>query len=522
MKKFHIIPVCAALTLILTCSLTPVAPCGETFLQSLQGWRIFIDPGTGNELSKIPFVEKTKDKNDVTEADINMRVALFLADFFKKAGAEILLSREPAQPLPKLDERLKKADEFKANLIISIHHDRVKDPRVNYVNAYYHPSGKEPNTSIARNIVASLGKDLNLPVHGPDTFPYPLLTMTTMPAVMVNCGFLSNPDLAKNLNSLEYNRSEAIAILKGMLAFQEELSKTQTAKPPLVIPETKVRPMSPLPPMNIPPPPAPQPSPVAQVTVPIPAPPTPLPAAQPTESFNPPLQNPADAPIDQTWLFGESHAQLPPRKGIAFKAKEGAIIKSAADGTVVEASDTSPPAAPQYPNCVIIRHTGLGAPYIMLYTFYGRLATISVKKGDNVKRGDPIGTCGSNFSITGANRDKDFEFQVRWGNINESCIVNPELFLKPLTTNTGIIIGRIVNDAGEPLTATRINGIKKQGEISNYGYSITYAPGFNASELYNENFVIGDVTAGQYTLTTQYGSRNVIVEPGKITRLEWK
>ncbi|MCX6999714.1 MAG: N-acetylmuramoyl-L-alanine amidase, partial [Candidatus Sumerlaeota bacterium] len=134
MKKFHIIPVCAALTLILTCSLTPEAPCGETFLQSLQGWRIFIDSGTGNELSKIPFVEKTKDTNDVTEADINMRVALFLADFFKKAGAEILLSREPAQPLPKLDERLKKADEFKANLILSINHDREKNPKVNYVN----------------------------------------------------------------------------------------------------------------------------------------------------------------------------------------------------------------------------------------------------------------------------------------------------------------------------------------------------------------------------------------------------
>ena len=519
MKKIHIIPVCVALPLILTLSLTPVAPCGGTFLQPLQGWRIFIDPGTGNELSKIPFVEKTKETKDVTEADIDMRVALFLADFFKKAGAEILLSREPAQPLPGLDERLKKADEFKANLIISIHHAREKDPKVNYVNVYYHPSGKEPNASIARNVIASLGKDLNLPVHEPDTFPYPLLTRTTVPAVMVNCGFLSNPDTAKNLDSLEYNRSEAIAILKGMLSFQEDLEKTQQAKPPLIIPEAKVRTLSPLPPMNITPPPVPQPRPVAQVTVPSQVP---LPSVQPSEVFNPPLQNPADAPIDQTWLFGEPYRNFPPRKGIAFKAKEGTIIKSAADGTVVEATETTPPAALHYPNGVIIRHTGLGEPYNILYTVYGRLATISVKKGDKVKSGDHIGTCGPNFSITGVNRDKDFEFQVRWGNINENCIVNPELFLKPLANNTGIIIGRLVDDKGEPLTSVRINGIKKQGEISTYGYSLTYAPGFNPSELYNENFVIGDVFAGKYNLTTQYGARDVVVAPGKITKLEWK
>jgi hypothetical protein len=68
----------------------------------------------------------------------------------------------------------------------------------------------------------------------------------------------------------------------------------------------------------------------------------------------------------------------------------------------------------------------------------------------------------------------------------------------------------------------RIDGAKKPDDYLHYEFSMTYGEGANSSPQWEENFMIGDMVVGSYTLTTQYGTKDVIVEPGMVTFVEWE
>jgi N-acetylmuramoyl-L-alanine amidase len=49
-----------------------------------------------------------------------------------------------------------------------------------------------------------------------------LLDRTDTPAVMVECGFLSNPEEAAKLEDAAYRRQVAFAIMSGVLSYRGE------------------------------------------------------------------------------------------------------------------------------------------------------------------------------------------------------------------------------------------------------------------------------------------------------------
>src|SRR5581483_1287933 len=109
-------------------------------------------------------------------------------------------------------------------------------------------------------------------------------------------------------------------------------------------------------------------------------------------------------PLDKiriTQLFGVTNASARlyvsgSHNGVDFAASVGTPVKAAADGTVEGAADTDlvcPGAS--FGRYVFIRH------YDGLATTYGHLSVISVKEGQQVKRGEVIGYSGSTGYATG-------------------------------------------------------------------------------------------------------------------------
>lgn len=504
----------------------------DKYLKPLDGWRIIIDPGTGREFEQTPFIEKDEDPLVDLETTANDNIAQFLSDFLTRAGAEIKISRDRNEQAKSIEDRIKTAKEFNSNLILSIHHDYRKSEDDNFVKCYYYPDGEEPGASIARAVAETLSSEIDIQNQGAGTFPYPILTRTEIPGVMISCGNITNSKFRKKIDDLEFNRKQALGIMKGMIQFQKDLTGARITKPP----------MNTTAPMSSPPPPtAPSRLPVVTEVTPIPPPPSvpvsqpPMPAPQPIseqkkelpppqpgKEFNPPLMNPANAPFDQSWLYGEAWGTLQARKGVSFDIPAGTKIKAAADGKVIVVSDSPPPSAPGYPNTVIIEHAGLVPKEKKMYTVYGKLADIEVKEGQNVKKGDIVGTAGEpSTEDAPTRRDTEFEFQVRIGENREAARVNPELYVGHATEDTGIIVGRLANSKGEPVLSTNITGVRKPPYFRRYNYSMTYADEVPSSPEYQENFVIGDVQPGSYFLQSDRGIKRIYVEANKVTVVEW-
>ena len=96
-----------------------------SYREALKDVTIFLDPGHGGEDR-----DGVGPAGDVVEADVNLRVALLLRDYLKKAGANVLLSREDDRTVP-LEARAQQANAASADVFVSIHHNATADRYTN-------------------------------------------------------------------------------------------------------------------------------------------------------------------------------------------------------------------------------------------------------------------------------------------------------------------------------------------------------------------------------------------------------
>lgn len=197
----------------------------------INGWKIFIDPGHGGSDRRNIGIKKK-----VVEADVNLKVALYLRDYLRSAGAIVFMSREKDTTVS-LSDRVKMATQSGADIFISIHHNAMPgDPNVYYASTWYHAVEGDPgfhpcNRDIARYIQRDLAFALR--ISGPlasfdgtmsDYVVYPgqgfyVLRNATMPAVLVECTFFTNEHEERRLSIEEFNRIEAWGIFKGLAKY---------------------------------------------------------------------------------------------------------------------------------------------------------------------------------------------------------------------------------------------------------------------------------------------------------------
>lgn len=172
------------------------------------------------------------------EADVNLRVALYLRDFLEKAGAVVFMSRKTDETVD-LKERSALANTSGADIFISIHHNATPmqgDDYTNYTAAYYH--AKETNYEYEpcqRDLARYVERDLAYAMRnsgGPNSFDgtysdysiYPgegfsVLRETKIPAILVECGFHTHHLEEKLLVIDEFNKIEAWGIFKGLCRY---------------------------------------------------------------------------------------------------------------------------------------------------------------------------------------------------------------------------------------------------------------------------------------------------------------
>lgn len=129
-----------------------------------------------------------------------------------------------------LADRVALANKLRANLFVSIHCNSSltkSPPYPEGIETFHYPLAEGQITSKGK-IAATLVQDkvinfTNAKSRGVKTAKFYVLTNTTMPAILIECGFLNNPKEEKLLNDPEYRKKVAQGIAAGIIAYREAI-----------------------------------------------------------------------------------------------------------------------------------------------------------------------------------------------------------------------------------------------------------------------------------------------------------
>lgn len=194
---------------------------------------ILIDPGHGG------FDGGAKSKSGTIEKDINLSISLKLKENLETKGYKVYLTRETDEALGMegktikekkridLNKRRSMKKEVKCDIFISIHQNMF--PQAKCFGAQVWHGSNEVSKKLADNIQESLKeviKDNNKRVSKPAGNSYLILRDDYEGAsILVECGFLSNPEEDEKLKSEEHKNSIVQGISLGIDKYFDEKNK---------------------------------------------------------------------------------------------------------------------------------------------------------------------------------------------------------------------------------------------------------------------------------------------------------
>lgn len=167
-------------------------------------------------------------ESGVLEKDLNLAVALKLRDLVSQLDAYVVMTRETDVMLADESSEHKKRDDLNARLgmarerenciFVSIHMNKFPVEKYSGLQVYYSKNNEE-SRALAEAIQAGAGQFLRKgnarTVKAADSSIY-ILHHIEAPAVLVECGFLSNPEEAALLGTEEYQNKLAAVIFAAI------------------------------------------------------------------------------------------------------------------------------------------------------------------------------------------------------------------------------------------------------------------------------------------------------------------
>ncbi len=192
---------------------------------------IIIDPGHGGEDGG------TSSSDGTLEKHINLKIALKLRSMLEMSGYNTLMTRDKdiqlgdtsldtirQRKISDIKSRLKITQDNPNAILISIHQNHYSSPVYKGMQVFYSPNNEKSKVladCIQLNTVNYLQSDNKRCTKKIDSNIY-LLYNSTLPSVLVECGFMSNLEEATMLKEDEYQQKLAFSIMSGIQKFMEE------------------------------------------------------------------------------------------------------------------------------------------------------------------------------------------------------------------------------------------------------------------------------------------------------------
>jgi N-acetylmuramoyl-L-alanine amidase len=190
----------------------------------LAGRKIVLDPGHGG------FFRGALGLDGLTEAEVNLGVALKLRDLLTAHGAEILLTRsEDRDFLTPSDSTLRSdlaaraalARPFAPDLFVSIHHNADPAGRrdVNETQTYYKLGDEGPSLELAQDVHRALVRNVGIRPNQVISGNYFVLRESEAPAILTEVSYITNPAVEKKLRLPEKQQLEAESLFLGITRY---------------------------------------------------------------------------------------------------------------------------------------------------------------------------------------------------------------------------------------------------------------------------------------------------------------
>lgn len=192
-------------------------------------WIVVIDPGHGGGDSGEEGV------NGIGEGDLMLQVAQATEE--QLAGScEVFLTRRSNETTLSAEQRAGDANYRRADVFVSLHAGASSSPSANGIEVFI-PTGttttaagrtisargdasnQERNQKLAQHLLTSIHATTSATARGIYRAPCRVFNGLTMPAALVEIGFLTNPLEADLLAGDEYQRTIAEGIAGGIRAF---------------------------------------------------------------------------------------------------------------------------------------------------------------------------------------------------------------------------------------------------------------------------------------------------------------
>lgn len=168
------------------------------------------------------------------EKSINLNIMLSVRDLSKLFGYNVETTRDTDksihdkgitgiknQKISDMENRLELFNKYNNSICVSIHQNTFSDPKFNGAQMFYsnkNETSEQFATIMQQQFVANLQPDnqREIKLCGKELY---LCYYCDNPAVMVECGFLSNPEEAAKLTNPDYQKKVAFTIFTGINKF---------------------------------------------------------------------------------------------------------------------------------------------------------------------------------------------------------------------------------------------------------------------------------------------------------------
>lgn len=177
---------------------------------------IVIDPGHGGHDIGTQSISKPR----YQEKYLNLITAKFVQTYLAQAGFDVMMTREE-DVFISLEKRAQIANEKQPYLFVSIHYNSAPSAEAQGIEVYYYLSKENKSRTLkskrlSQSVLRQVLKTTDANSRGVKAGNFLVIRETTVPAILIEGGFVSNEEELHRLKNPDYLKKIAWGIVKGI------------------------------------------------------------------------------------------------------------------------------------------------------------------------------------------------------------------------------------------------------------------------------------------------------------------